>query len=60
MSVNSKGVYIKLGEQISFKRVDVVYEGDNFVLSALNAGSDYVSMYDDVVVEGVDADGNGV
>ncbi len=59
-TVNSKGVYIKLGEQISFKRVDVVYEGDNFVLSAINAGSDYVSMYDDVVVEGVDADGNGV
>ncbi len=54
--VNAKGVYVKLGEQINFKRLDVIYEGDNFVLSALNAGSDYVSVYDDIVVEGVDAD----
>ncbi len=27
-------------------------------LSSMNAGSDYVSLYDDIVVEGVDADGN--
>ena len=56
--VNCKGVYIKLGEQIKFKKLDVVYEGSNYVLSAFNAGSDYVSLYDDIVVEGVDADGN--
>lgn len=51
-----KGVYIRLGEQITFKKLDVVYEGDGFVLSAVNAGSDYVSIYDDVIVEGVDDD----
>lgn len=55
--VNCKGVNVKIGEQISFKRIDVVYEGDNFVLSSLNAGSGYVSLYDDIVVEGVGADG---
>lgn len=55
---NCKGVYVKLGEQINFKKLDIVYEGDNFVLSSLNAGNDYVSLYDDIVVEGVDADGN--
>ncbi len=55
--VNCKGVYVKLGEQINFKKLDVVYEGDNFVLSAMNAGSDYVSLYDDIVVEGVDENG---
>lgn len=52
--VNCKGVYVKLGEQINFKKLDVVYEGDNFVLSAMNAGSSYVSLYDDIVVEGVE------
>ena len=57
-TVNCKGVYVKLGEQINFKRLDVIYEGDNYVLSALNSGSEYVSLYDDIVVEGVDADGN--
>ncbi len=56
--VNCKGVYVKLGEQINFKRLDVVYEGDNFVLSSMNAGTDYVSLYDDIVVEGVGADGS--
>ncbi len=56
--VNCKGVYVKLGEQINFKKLDVIYEGDNFVLSSMNAGSDYVSLYDDVVVEGVGADGS--
>lgn len=55
--VNCKGVYVKLGEQINFKKLDVVYEGDNFVLSAMNTGSDYVSLYDDIVVEGVDENG---
>lgn len=54
--VNCKGVYVKLGEQINFKKLDVIYEGDNFVLSSMNAGNGYVSLYDDVVVEGVDAD----
>lgn len=56
--VNCKGVNVKLGEQINFKRLDVVYEGDNFVLSSLNAGSSYVSLYDDIIVEGVDTDGS--
>ncbi|MGN1480838.1 HlyD family efflux transporter periplasmic adaptor subunit [Porcipelethomonas sp.] len=56
--VNCKGVYVKLGEQINFKKLDVIYEGSNYVLSSLNAGNDYVSLYDDIVVEGVDADGN--
>ncbi len=53
-----KGVYVKLGEQINFKKLDVIYEGDNFVLSSLNAGNGYLSLYDDIVVEGVDADEN--
>ena len=56
--VNCKGVNVKLGEQINFKRLDVIYEGDNFVLSSLNAGSNYVSLYDDIIVEGVGADGS--
>ncbi len=51
---NCKGVYVKLGEQINFKKLDVIYEGDNFVLSSINAGNSYLSLYDDIVVEGVD------
>lgn len=52
--VDNKGVYVKIGEQIVFKKIKVVYEGDSYVLSALNAGDGYVSLYDDIVVEGLD------
>lgn len=57
-TVNAKGVYVKLGERISFKRLDVIYEGGDYVLSSLNAGDGYLALYDDIVVEGVDANGN--
>lgn len=55
---DGKGVYVKLGERISFKKIDVIYEGSDYVLSSLNAGNGYLSLYDDIVVEGVDANGN--
>ena len=55
---DGKGVYVKLGERISFKKIDVIYEGGDYVLSSLNAGDGYLSLYDDIVVEGVDANGN--
>lgn len=57
-TVNCKGVYVKFGERISFKKIDVIYEGGDYVLSSLNAGDGYLALYDDIVVEGVDADGN--
>lgn len=57
-TINRKGVYVKLGERISFKKIDVIYEGGNYVLSSLDAGDGYLALYDDIVVEGVDADGN--
>lgn len=57
-TVNAKGVYVKLGERISFKRIDVIYEGGDYVLSSLDLGDEYLALYDDIVVEGVDADGN--
>lgn len=56
--INCKGVYVKMGERISFKKLDVIYEGSDYVLSTLNAGDGYLALYDDIVVEGVGADGN--
>ncbi len=58
VTVNCKGVYVKVGEQIVFKKIDVIYEGDRFVLSSLNAGDGYAALYDDIVVEGVDENGS--
>ena len=40
------------------RRLDVVYEGKDYVLSKLNAGDGYLMLYDSIIVEGIDANGN--
>ena len=56
---NCKGVYILQGEQVVFRKLDVIYEGDDYILSAINEDdSNYLALYDDIIVEGVDSDGN--
>ncbi|MBR5512792.1 MAG: hypothetical protein IKV85_02245 [Ruminococcus sp.] len=50
--VNSKGVYIMKGEQIIFKKIDVIYEGSNYVLSKIHdTDSSYLALYDDILTE---------
>lgn len=56
--VNCRGVYVQDGEKIEFRRLDVVYEGEDYVLSSLNAESGYLILYDSIIVEGIDANGN--
>lgn len=53
--VNSKGVYILKGEQVEFKKIDVIYEGSDYVLSAVHDNDNsYLSLYDDIMIEGVE------
>jgi hypothetical protein len=54
--VNYRGVYVMDGEQVVFRKLDVIYEGDDYVLSSLNAGSGYLLLYDSIIVEGIDVD----
>lgn len=56
-TVNAMGVYVLIGEKPEFRRLDIVYEDEGFYLSALHAGSGYVSLYDEIIVKGVMADG---
>lgn len=51
------GVYVLVGEAPEFRRLDVVYEDEDYYLSALDAGSGFVALYDDLIVKGVMADG---
>ena len=51
-----KGVYIRKGEQVLFKKIDVIYEGSDYVLSRINSDDEYVELYDDIMIEGVDKD----
>ncbi len=51
-----KGVYVTLGQEITFKKVDVIYEGDDFVLSKNTSDDSYLLLYDKILLEGVSAD----
>ncbi|MBP5578058.1 MAG: hypothetical protein J6X56_01040 [Ruminococcus sp.] len=52
----SKGVYIRKGEQVLFKKIDVRFEGSDYVLSKVRPESEYLALYDDIMLEGVDKD----
>ena len=54
---NYKGVYIQKGEQVVFRRIDVIYEGTDYVISKIHDGDqDYLALYDDIMIEGVEID----
>lgn len=55
---NCMGVYVLVGENAEFRRLDIVYEDEEYYLSSLNAGSGYVALYDDIIVNGVMSDGD--
>lgn len=46
-----KGVYVILGKDISFKKVDVIYEGDDYVLSRNTSDEEYLLLYDQILLE---------
>lgn len=56
-TTNYMGVYVRIGETAEFRKLDIVYEDENFYLSSLSAGKGYVALYDDIIVKGVAADG---
>lgn len=56
-TVNCKGVYIMKGEQVEFKKIDVQFEGSNYVLSKPHDNDkSYLALYDNILIEGVEAD----
>ena len=46
-----KGVYVMVGEKLEFKKLDVIYEGDDYVLSVNTADDDYLNLYDRIVID---------
>ena len=50
--VSAKGVYIMKGVQVIFKKLDVIYEGSNYVLSKVHENdASYLALYDDILTE---------
>ena len=52
-----RGVYVLDGEQPEFRKLDVIYEGSDYVISAQRAEKDYLGLYDSIITKGIDADG---
>lgn len=50
---NERGVYVKLGQKITFKKIDVIFTGDDYVLSRITQDNSYLAVYEDIIVEGV-------
>ena len=50
-----KGVYVLRGNKVSFRKIDVVYSGKDFVLADDSNESDgQIQLYDEVITEGKD------
>lgn len=46
-----KGVYVILGNEITFKKIDVIYEGDDFMISENTSDEEYLLLYDQILLE---------
>ncbi|MCH5349906.1 MAG: hypothetical protein J1E40_11330 [Oscillospiraceae bacterium] len=49
---NEKGVYILLGQRVAFRKINPIYECDEYILSQITSDSSYISVYDDIITEG--------
>lgn len=47
-----KGVYVRVGNLVDFKQIDILYSDDTIVLVKTSEDSDYLSLYDEVILEG--------
>ncbi len=48
-----KGVYVVSGGQTEFRLIDVIYEGDDYVLSSVTSEDGYLCLYDSVLLDPV-------
>ncbi|MBR1384779.1 MAG: hypothetical protein IJ555_13380 [Ruminococcus sp.] len=50
---DQKGVYVILGNETTFKKIDVIYEGSDFVVSKNTSDEEYLLLYDQILLEAV-------
>ncbi len=56
-TTNYRGVYVLNGERPEFRKLDVIYEGTDYVISAQTTQDGYLLLYDSIITKGIDADG---
>lgn len=57
VKVSVPGVYIKQGENVIFKKIDSVFQGEDYVVSRVRTEKEYVQLYDDTIVRGLSIGG---
>ena len=51
---DERGVFVLLGQSVEFRKIDVVYWGEDFVICSQNQDDEYLKLYDKIIVEGKD------
>ena len=51
---NEKGCYVLWGQRVLFKKIDEIYENDEYLLSRITSDENYVCVYDNIIKNGVD------
>ncbi|MCM1166123.1 MAG: hypothetical protein NC299_04960 [Lachnospiraceae bacterium] len=51
---DERGVFIVRGDNLVFKKVNVVYWGEGYVICSQEKEDDYLKLYDEIVTEGKD------
>lgn len=49
-----RGVYVIRGQTMVFKKVEVIYWGEDYVICSRSTDDDYLKLYDKVITEGKD------
>ena len=51
---NEKGCYVLWGQRVLFKKIDPIFEDSGYILSRITSDENYICVYDDIIIEGVD------
>lgn len=54
MQDGKTGVYINSGRVVRFRQIDIVYTAEDYVISELHDESEYLQLYDEIIIEGKD------
>jgi len=49
-----KGVYVRKGNKVVFKKLDSIFSSSGYTVSAIKDDSDYLQIYDEVIENGDD------
>ncbi len=49
-----RGVFVVRGSSLAFKKINVIYWGEDYVICSQEEGDDHLKLYDEIVTEGKD------